>query len=304
MEVLSVDMERWHVVAHTVHPAGGQGFHATSGASESFGDDQELRRINRRRCIAVCPRLDRGNGRLTVPSCPKEQAQLPRRVAPRPQGDLSCCSAWVADLSALVADTQFGVEVGLMMVPHGKIGIEGTQREQSSGPQHRSDGPQHCFVFAVFSHHPEGALAQAHGSIDDSDRRDECGSVTGVNYFEPRRVESFLDRPLPTDVDERRAYVDSSHSISATSKLNHVSPWAATDIEDRHRRIEFQRINEIVDLLRRALRERIAQVCLAHVVGELFEPMPSLSHVVLRLGRRPRIAPRRIDLEWDFERSR
>jgi hypothetical protein len=52
-----------------------------------------------------------------------------------------------------------------------------------------------------------------------------------------------------------------------------VAPRPAADVEQPHARLEGERIDEEVHLLRGALRERVAQVGVAEVVGDGLEPV-------------------------------
>jgi hypothetical protein len=45
---------------------------------------------------------------------------------------------------------------------------------------------------SIFTHHAEGALAETHDTIDQSDSRDHCIVITGIDDEELRIRETFV----------------------------------------------------------------------------------------------------------------
>ena len=71
---------------------------------------------------------------------------------------------------------------------------------------------------------------------------------------------------------------------------------SAPDVEHSVTRREPQRTNNVVNFLRSALGERVPQIRLAHVVGQVLEPVSVERRVrhglyFLAFGRSPRVAP-------------
>ena len=74
-------------------------------------------------------------------------------------------------------------------------------------------------------------------------------------------------------VDEALADVDADDLDAPRGQRVGVAAGPAADVEHPHARLEPERVDEEADLLLGALRERVAQVGVAEVVGDRLEPV-------------------------------
>ena len=164
-----------------------------------------------------------------------------------------------------MVDPRVRIEVGALPVLHHEVRAERGQREAAAGAQRSSDGRQDGGVVTIGGHQPERALTQA----------DDCVELA-VERHRPR-VEPLergaLRRYLAGEVDESLTDVDAVHPDAAPGQCVRVAARSAADIEDAGPRFQCQRLDEEVDLLSRALRERIAQVGPPEMIRHVLEPV-------------------------------
>ena len=129
-------------------------------------DGEELGRFGGGRVESVGAGLDTGDRLDGESVCCEQQAEFAWGVATGPQVDRSGVAGLGSDLGDLVRHAGRRVELGVVVVLHGEVGVEGAQREPSAGPQCLCHPGDDRVVLAVGRHHSERALTQADHRIE------------------------------------------------------------------------------------------------------------------------------------------
>ncbi len=195
----------------------------------------------------------------------EQQSQLPRGVAPGPEVDRHRLAGLGSDVGALVADPRIGIERRIVVVLDDEVGAEGAEREPAAGSERPDHALDHDVVLTARRHQPERPLAQADHCVEFAveDQR------PSVEAFEGRTVGCII----PCDLDEPVADVDAVDDDPATCELVSVATRPTPDVEHTVARGQAERLHDVIDLLHRALGERVPQVRLAHVVCQVLEPV-------------------------------
>ena len=124
---------------------------------------------------------------------------------------------------------------------------------------------QHRTVLAVGGHQAECPLAQADRGVELVVERQRAG----IEAFERRTGRRSLRRQF----DEPLADVDAVDHHSSPCQLVRVPARPAADVEHAVPGVQPQRLDDEVDLLRRALGERVPQVRRSQMLRDGLEPM-------------------------------
>ena len=202
-----------------------------------------------------------------------QESELPGREAARPEVRPTNGACQIPDLGALVVDAQVGVEVIVLTgKAHLEVGGECAECQASTrahgggdAAQDRPIGIRGCGARTRSAGEAEGSLTERDGGIElglvghfPGIRTDECGAG---------------GRGGDREVDEHLRDVDPQHLESPAGQLVGVPPGTAPDVEDPGTVVEIERLDEEVDLLHRAVGERVAEVSLTQVLGHLLEPV-------------------------------
>ena len=171
-----------------------------------------------------------------------------------------------------------------------EVGGEGTHGHSPAGLSRRHDSLQD---HPVRVHHPivgSRAACQAEGPLAEGDDGIELRfevHPSGVTDDEGGAVRSLQ----AGEVDEGGRDVHTHHRESTSGQLVGVATGPAADVQDPLARPQAQRGHDGVDLMDRAVGERVTQVGGTQVVGHLLEPVvpAPFDHLAsLSPWRRPR----------------
>ncbi len=225
---------------------------------------------------AVASRFDRPD-RLDGESGPSgQEPELARREAGRPQVVLGLTALLVAQDRSLVVDAQVRVE-GVVRLEEADLEVcrerarprpcrRVRPTERCPRGRRRRPVPPTCPPPHPASRRRPGTTRSrrrtrsAKGSARASWRRNVAGSPCA-----PGRGRRQVDEPLrDVDADDLDAPLRERQGVPAR---------AAPDVEDAHAGLEMQRVDEERHLLGGSLRERVTQIRVAEMVGQLLEPM-------------------------------
>ena len=183
-------------------------------------------------------------------------------------------------MATLVEHSGGGVELlARFEVPDRERGREGAHRQPPAGAERGGDPAEHLGL-VMPAEQPEAALAQADRGVE------LAGSVELRARRAPRTSRSSCSAAAASRARRTNSALWSTPTTvaSATGQRERVAPGTAPDVEHAHPRLERERVDEEVDLLLGAHRERVAQVRRPEVVGDRVEPV----RVVDRAARRSR----------------